>query len=314
VTGNGFVQVDASSYNGAYIDAVEGIMNGPNDASSATVTGTVNEWLGSQSADTIFGSSGDEIFSPGLGNDSVDGGGGSDTVSYDTSGVGSIAAIFSAAGTATVIDLASDQTILNALAAVGQALGVDVTQIIDTVSGLPFMDTLSNIEGIVGTSGTDILMGAAGSQYLDGGAGADGLIGGAGNDTLLGGSGTDFLQDGAGANVLDLGADTVPDLVQFTTGALNAGDASDLIVNFDSGADFVDLSTLFNATSAADLTNNARIHTVGGTTELQIAPAGDGNYSAVIATFDTALSAGTSVNVLYDQNGTMETQGHLVVS
>ena len=47
---------------------------------------------------------------------------------------------------------------------------------------------------------------------------------------------------------------------------------------------------------------------------MQIAPAGDGNYSAVIATFDTALSAGTSVNVLYDQNGTQETQGHLIVS
>ena len=50
------------------------------------------------------------------------------------------------------------------------------------------------------------------------------------------------------------------------------------------------------------------------TTELQIASAGDGNYSAVIATFDTALSASTSVNVLYDQNGTQETQGHLLVS
>jgi len=255
-------------------------IDGTADAVGSTVSGTSGD-------DNLLGTSGNDLILPGLGSDLVDGGAGVDSVSYDVGGASGIEAAFTAPDTATVTD---------------------------TVSGQKFIDTLTNIEAIIGTSGTDVLVGGAGDQLLDGRGGNDGLAGGAGNDTLLGGSGTDGLQDGAGANVLDLGADTVPDVVQFTTGALNAGDPSDLLVNFHSGNDFVDLSLLFNASGATDLTNHARIHNVGGTTELQIAPAGDGNYSAVIASFNTALSTGTSVNVLYDQNGTQEVQGHLIVS
>ncbi len=296
VTGNGFVQVDASTYNGAYIDATEGIMNDAGGTSSATVTGIVDEWRGSQSNDTIFGSSGNDSFIPGAGNNSIDGAGGTDLVRYDLGGADSIQAVFTAPGTAMVIG---------------------------TANGSMFTDTLTNIEAIHGTGGNDIMVGSSGSELLSGLAGNDTLIGdnsngAGGNDTLLGGAGSDILTAGAGANVLDVGADSNLDFVVFAANALNAGDVADLIANFNTSNDELVVSDLFtvNGGTGDVLSNYVQIQNVGGTTQVQVDAnglTGGHNYSAVIATFDTALSAGTNVNVIYTLDSNNQAQTHVTV-
>ena len=290
-TGSGYLEVDVSTYHGAYVDATEGIVSEVTGTAGATVTGTVNEWQGSQYADTLMGSSADESFHPGGGSDAVDGGGGFDVVRYDVVGVDSIHGAFTAPGTAVITG---------------------------TANGQMFIDTLTNIEAIIGTSGSDVLAGSSSGELLDGQAGNDVLVGGGGGDTLYGGTGMDILQDGAGANILDVGADNVGDLVRFTPDALNAGDVSDLIINFNSGTDGVDLSQLFtvNTNTGDMLSDYVQIQNVAGTTEVQIdanGATGGHNYSAIIATFDTSLSAGTTVNVLYSQDGSPETASHVTV-
>jgi Ca2+-binding RTX toxin-like protein len=118
-------------------------------------------------------------------------------------------------------------------------------------------DALSGAEGndkLLGGLGDDSLDGGDENDSLDGGAGNDSLDGGAGNDTLLGGTGNDTLTGGEGKDALSGGAGK--DVFVFTTesdsGATKA--ERDVIKDFKSGDDKIDLSQLLAATvDAADV-------------------------------------------------------------
>ena len=99
-----------------------------------------------------------DLFFSTLGDDSIDGGAGNDTVSYIN------------AKSAVVVDL-SLTTLQNTLGA-GK-------------------DQLVNIENLNGSSYGDYLTGDSGANLLSGGDGNDQLTGGLGADTLSGGAGTD---------------------------------------------------------------------------------------------------------------------------
>ncbi len=104
----------------------------------------------------------------------------------------------------------------------------------ETMNGTNEQDTLN------GNAGNDVLNGFAGNDRLIGGQGNDTLNGGDGNDTLIGGDGRDTLTGGAGRDVF-----------RFE----KSGDSStlsslrDVITDFRSGEDKIDLSAIDANTS-----------------------------------------------------------------
>ncbi len=119
-------------------------------------------------ADTLIGDEGPNTFYPGGGDDTVDGAGDLDLVSYH----------------ANCPDCATGIT-------------VDLGTGVATGSGT---DTLQNIEQVEGTDMDDSLMGDLGPNVLDGFAGDDVISGAAGDDTLDGGEGYDTLDGGDGSD------------------------------------------------------------------------------------------------------------------
>lgn len=103
----------------------------------------------------------------------------------------------------------------------------------DDGPGLPAPDQIiRHGHTLLGTDGPDLLLGGRGRDILRGGAGEDTLIGGLGRDVLDGGGGSDQDADTfVFRSVLDSRA----------TGKLG----SDLIVNFVSGLDHIDLSAIY---------------------------------------------------------------------
>ncbi|MDX2259382.1 MAG: choice-of-anchor I family protein [Hyphomicrobiaceae bacterium] len=120
---------------------------------------------------------------------------------------------------------------------------------------------------ILGGGGNDILGGGAGGDTIRGGIGNDRVFGGdgfddlfgdAGNDTLLGGAGNDTLNGGAGNDILrgeagidtligGLGRDTLTggtqrDIFEFNSIAESRGALRDIITDFTSRLDDIDLS------------------------------------------------------------------------
>ena len=151
----------------------------------------IESFAGSHFADTFLGSARDEEFLPMQGADTVDGGGGIDTLSYaleqvvPDSGTTKIGAVVDlAASTATDTGGKTD-TISNFENVTGSTLG-------DNLSG----DSQANV--LKGLDGTDFLQGRGDNDTLEGGGDNDILIGQTGNDTLDGGPGADYLNGGEG--------------------------------------------------------------------------------------------------------------------
>jgi len=119
---------------------------------------------GSRHDDSLTGNAGPNVFWPALGNDTVDGSTGTDTVSYEFA-----------------------QTSVTANLTTGTATGegTDMLIGIENLNGSRLNDNLT------GDAGPNVLHGLAGDDTLSGGDGDDTIIGGEGADTLDGGNGTD---------------------------------------------------------------------------------------------------------------------------
>ena len=89
----------------------------------------------------------------------------------------------------------------------------------------------------IGSTTGEAMTGGAQDDILSGGAGNDTLAGGAGNDILMDGPGNDTLTGGAGADTFVLAADGM----------------SDMITDFQRGADRLDLSAWTGLTSPSQL-------------------------------------------------------------
>jgi Ca2+-binding RTX toxin-like protein len=98
----------------------------------------------------------------------------------------------------------------------------------DTLYGATGSDTMA------GDAGDDLLYGDGSVDVLDGGEGNDLLDGGLSSDTLSGGAGADTLTGGAGADVFRFAL--VDDLTK--------ADAPDIITDFETGVDVIDLAGL----------------------------------------------------------------------
>lgn len=123
----------------------------------------------------------------------------------------------------------------------------------DTVIGTTGTDR------IFGDEGHDRLSGGDGNDTLGGGDGNDVLIGGAGNDVLSGGNGRDQLIGGRGADTLSGGA--LADLFVWSSVTDSTPAFSDLVTDFQSGSDVIDLSRMDANSGAA---GNQAFRFIGG--------------------------------------------------
>lgn len=124
----------------------------------------------------------DNLIYAGAGNNILDGGAGTDIVSY---------------------------------AYASSAVSVSLSSSSRQNTGGSGSDILLNIENLTGSKYNDELTGNSAANTLDGGLGNDTLIGGDGDDLLIGGLGTDTLYGGSGADQFDFNA-----LIEMALGSL----------------------------------------------------------------------------------------------
>lgn len=171
-----------------------------------------DELYGGQGNDLINGGSGADYMVGGQGNDTLDGSWGFDTVDYGAEGGSLGVTVNLSTGIAT--DTFGHQ---------------DSVRNVERIWATDQADTLTGSDGVNhfrGNGGDDLIFGRGGHDLIDGGTGADTLDGGAGHDILIGGRGNDIMTGGAGS-----------DTFRFA-----AGDGFDVITDFDTSADRLDLS------------------------------------------------------------------------
>ncbi len=201
-----------------------------------------------RTAANMTGNTMDNTLLAGVGNNILNGGAGSDTVSYSAGVSGSQGVTVSLATTDAQNTGGS---------------GTDTLILIENLLGSAFADNLTgndddNIlrgaagaDTLLGAGGADTLLGGDGNDTLSGGDGADTLIGNDGTDTLRGGEGIDTLTGGAGSDVFDFDA-----LTDLGTDTGSTDTISDFTV-----ADFLDLSGI-DADSDTALVNEAFVSTL----------------------------------------------------
>ena len=176
--------------------------------------------IGGTGNDKVALAGGNDVFAASAGsdgNDTVEGGDGLDT--YD-------------AGVATarvIIDLEDES-------ATGTNIGSDAITGFENASGSNFNDFFLGTDGanvFDGRGGDDTILGKGGNDKIVGGGGADKIAGGIGRDQLTGGDGADtfFFYSRADSTV--------------------AATGRDLIFDFTSGTDKIDLSAIDASTKAA---------------------------------------------------------------
>ena len=189
-----------------------------------------NARLQATGAANVTGNALDNLFYAGAGNNSMDGQGGNDTVSY----------LYATAGVAVDLTPVTPQ--------LTGGSGEDVLLGIENLEGSNFADTLLGnnlVNNLRGLNGNDALTAFDGNDILDGGAGNDTMSGGNGNDTYRVDATGDvvFEADAAGgidlvassAAVFTLGAN-VENLRLIATGACNGiGNGLDNLIYAGSG-------------------------------------------------------------------------------
>lgn len=199
--------------------------------------------------DKLYGDSGDDVLDGGVGNDVLDGGASADTL-YGGTGVDS----------------------LN---------GGSGNDLLYGGSGNDTMEGGTGNDSLYGESNDDILSGGSGNDILDGGTGIDRLYGGDSSDTLIGGSGDDFLYGGLGKDTLTGGSGV--DTFVFT----EMPDYADVITDFQTGNDHIDIDALLGAAGVASLKVS------GGNYGLYVDADGAGSGPAVlVVTFQGGVNPG----------------------
>lgn len=194
--------------------------------------------LGGAGNDTLYGDLGDDYLSGGAGNDLHYGGEGADTFSgkagndtmYGEGGDDLFIVNGDGGTTYDYMDGGSGSDTLSF-----ERFGL--TPVILAVNaGSYYGDAWTSIENLIGGGGDDSLTGDAGSNVLKGGAGQDTLAGGAGGaDTLEGGSGADSILGDAAADVtLSYAGSTAAVQIDLTDRTAVGGDAEgDHFANID---------------------------------------------------------------------------------
>jgi Ca2+-binding RTX toxin-like protein len=142
--------------------------------------------------DTFYGGSGNDTLYGEQGSDTLDGGSGDDSYVFHTWAQSRIQTIVEGSGSGTdTLDFSNFTTGLN------MALGIGLSQPIDSYLGVTLSGSANNLENLYGGSGNDSLYGNTLNNVIKGNGGNDTLGGetysflGSGSDTLEGGNGDD---------------------------------------------------------------------------------------------------------------------------
>ncbi|MFD1882096.1 hypothetical protein [Paracoccus pacificus] len=182
-----------------------------------TLTGSAVSGTGNDLDNVIIGNAANNGLLGGAGNDTLNGGLGNDTIDGST-------------GADTIV--------------FDDAAWVGVDLVNGVATGGQGGDTLRNITHIQTGSGNDNLIGNNSGNNLNAGAGNDTISGWGGADRIIGGAGTDLMRGGAGDAVTDT----------FVFGAVTdsaTGTAKDVVEDFVSGIDSIDLNPIDANTTAA---------------------------------------------------------------
>ena len=152
---------------------------------------------------------GDDFVEAGQAADSMDGGPGTDTLSYlDSAG-------------AVTLDLAAGT------GAGGNAQG-------DAFVNFEIYQLSDNADSVTGSAASETVEGEGGDDVIDAAGGDDSVLAGDGNDTVAGGAGGDSMNGGNGIDTLDYSDSAVGVTVNLAAQTATGGDATgDTFVNFE---------------------------------------------------------------------------------
>ncbi|QHM70762.1 Serralysin C [Mixta intestinalis] len=217
--------------------------------------GGADRLYGYDSNDTLYGDSGNDQLYGGNGNDLLYGGNGNDTL-YGENGIDRL---YGGENDDTLYGGNGNDTLYGENG-IDRLYGGENDDALyggngnDTLYGENGNDRLyggENDDTLYGGNGNDTLYGENGNDRLYGGSGNNALYGGNGNDQLFGDSGSDRLEGGAGNDRLygGGGADKLyggdgNDVFVFTRASDSLPALRDMIGDFTSGRDKIDLSAL----------------------------------------------------------------------
>ncbi|MEL7465407.1 MAG: Calx-beta domain-containing protein [Pseudomonadota bacterium] len=228
---NGGADVDTADFSDASAATLAILLNREGIAQSTLSSGrdtfiSIENLIGSDFNDRLFGDSAANRIEGGDGGDTLDGVAGDDSLFGGDGNDG-----FRARGGTDLFDGGDDVDFVNYADSTGANAFLDGS---GTNGRAAVGDTFVDIENLVGSAtGRDLLFGDAGANRLTGLGGDDLIRGRAGNDQLEGGEGGDTLIGDQGADVIVTG--TGADTIVFNT-APNAAER-DRITDFESGVD-----------------------------------------------------------------------------
>ena len=253
-TGSGYISLEDSADSGTGNDTLTNIENVKGTHRNDIIDGDDNANLlkGLDGADVINGHGGDDTILPnrpaGVNDmgvaeantaaaddvtnsadeaDVVDGGEGSDTISYEGESatvVVDLSTVVEAVDDTSGDDAPDNSVIAHVTATV--ATVVDMIKVVNISTDPDDANIVSTIENVTGGFGRDMLTGDDRSNTLSGGGDVDTLSGGDGDDTLSGGAGEDILSGGDDSDTLNGGADN---------DMLDGGDGNDTYMAVEAG-------------------------------------------------------------------------------
>lgn len=253
------------------LDGVAGLIAG--QAASFT---NIENAIGGDGADTIFGNAdgnmlygmrGADVFVGGAGGDAMDGGTGIDRAQY---------------GSAVRADL------LNAAVNTGDAAG-DSYVSIENLAGSNFNDDLR------GDNLANILYGFNGGDTLHGRDGSDSLYGGNNDDVLLGWTGADLLNGGNGIDRAQYSGATAAVRADLLNAAVNTGEAA--------GDSYVSIENLAGSNFSDDLRGDNLANAVYGFNGGDTLHGRDGSDSLYGGENDDVLLGGAGADLQDGGNG-----------
>ncbi len=232
------------------------------DPTVITLAGGDDDLRGGAGDDIIFGEAGDDILSGGEGRDVMDGGTGDDTLS----GNAGDDKLDGGSGDDNLTGGTGDDTLIGGEGA-DKLFGGEGDDSLSGGDGNDHLEGGAGDDKLDGGDGNDKLYGGEGDDFIVAGKGDDSLSGQAGNDTVFGGDGKDYVAGNAGDDTLDGGAGddkliggTGSDVIAGGAGndhmwggewrgdgssdtfVVAQGGGKDMVHDFESDADIVDLS------------------------------------------------------------------------
>ncbi|MFD1951202.1 Calx-beta domain-containing protein [Sphingomonas arantia] len=254
------------------------VLYGNQDADTIDGGDGADMLFGGQGDDTLTGGTGDDMLEGGRGTNTLTGGDGIDSAAYANATQGVTVSLLLQNG-AQSTGIGSD-TLVGFEGLIGSTYGDVLTGDggANTLTGLAGDDMLTGgfgVDTLNGGEGNDMLYGNQDADRLFGGLGDDSLYGGRDDDTLSGDDGSDMLQGGVGSDILFGGAGA--DSFRFVIAADSTIAAYDIVGDFQSGFDTVDLTGLANMQSVFEITNS------DGMTFLNVDLGGDDVFDMRIA-------------------------------